>query len=947
MAGERLYSEFTDDKGTDWRVSIYDTNVTWNEANKASFVLGSEGFVISYNGNNEQAHQPIIGSSVEFTLYQNSADHTQTLNLLYSFPEGRLLLEVYRDPDGSNTLYWRGVIMAEQVERNDEPMPTPVRITASDDIGNLKDIDFSESLGDVGAGLSVKNQIIRCLGALRTYSRWADTEVILRYVNDTELTSTEDDTDPLADIIAQTPLKISDDGASEAYSCFDILRSLATAFNARVFLSEGIWWFWPLNAHKRISDAEVLGSKVKQYDKDGDAVTFGAFDQITFNNAAEQESGTDYNKLAGHTFTHLPPVLSVQRTRRYNGNMFIVRGNDDTVVTSGTNVSLADSDRTYETGTRFRVSGFVEFQVSPDASFLFGLPASRVHVEVEIYFKVGSKYYQPEEWTTDSTDRYVIDMAGFDRSNGANINTSYSFVTDELPSEQVGLDCTAVVKFYNEDDPPSNITSAYTSEDFFIDFGVEVVDGNGSNNDLVTYRATHSSDNVLVVDQGEVLFGDNIAYSAQGKLRHLFPLVENDWKSSQTAGPLPIHRLGVNEALARQKFATKIHRGTVYGLIEMWHTMEEDSEYYLPFQLSTVMNMRETTVERYKIAFDSGSITSADDPPRADGTLRGGTLDMINSSVLTVTAQTQQPKLTAGGFPDTITSGRAIQLSNLQGPIYHRIRQIDHSSGSTTTIAADSFDFVLMNSYVDTANGFGSIYLPKVADSEGRVIKFKTDDTVHANKYIKIGPATTDLTGGVLIDGQSSFAMDRDYDGITVLCNNGQWFVIQRKGKSTGGDEFPSDHLLWEGSATTGFPYFTLSNTTTWVPWSTISTYIAVNLDTGSNVTANKEYTVPETGTYEMNFFCMIRNASAGTETFSLIAGVRTGSGGSATKKQILRTSVTLASTVVQGLGGTAVFQATAGDIITPGAYIKTDGSATYDFFYHESALHGAIRRIN
>lgn len=83
MAGERLYSEFSDDKGTDWRVSIYDTNVTWSDTNKASFVLGGEGFVIKYSGNNEQQHQPIIGSSVEFTLYEETADlrHRRSVHL--------------------------------------------------------------------------------------------------------------------------------------------------------------------------------------------------------------------------------------------------------------------------------------------------------------------------------------------------------------------------------------------------------------------------------------------------------------------------------------------------------------------------------------------------------------------------------------------------------------------------------------------------------------------------------------------------------------------------------------------------------------------------------------------------------------------------------------------------------------------------------------------------
>ena len=39
MAGNRLYGEFTDDKGDSWRVSIYDTNVTWNAANATEFTL--------------------------------------------------------------------------------------------------------------------------------------------------------------------------------------------------------------------------------------------------------------------------------------------------------------------------------------------------------------------------------------------------------------------------------------------------------------------------------------------------------------------------------------------------------------------------------------------------------------------------------------------------------------------------------------------------------------------------------------------------------------------------------------------------------------------------------------------------------------------------------------------------------------------------------------------
>lgn len=783
MAGERLYGEFTDDTNESWRVSIYDTNSTWNAANKTEFTLGPDGFTLRYTGDTEQQHQPIIASSVTFTLFEQVAAHTQTLDLLYSFSEGRLLVDVYRDPDGDNTLYWRGVILAEQVERNDESFPTAVLITASDDLGNLKDVDFDLTLGDVGGGgLQVNRHLVRCLGGLRTYSRFADGEPILRYINDTELHSAEDGTNPLADIIANVPVIVDDDGTTKAHSAYDILHSLATTFNARVFLSEGVFWFWPINAHKRVSDSVAIGTAgVKQYDKDADSISWTATNGGAMNLAATPDSGTDYIKLAGHTFTHLPPALSVERTRRFNGNQFLARGNDATIITSGVNVTLADTDQTYTAGAKFRFSGSVEFQVSPDASFEFNEPASRVHIEVELVVKVGTQYYQPEEWTTDSADKYVIDVRTFDRNRGTNTVTAYSFVTDGLPSEQTGVDVTAVVKFFDE--TGTNVTASYTSDDFFFDCGVEVVDDNGSNADVKTYRATHSSTNVLVVDQGEVLFGDNIAHSAQGKLYHLLPHVENDWKSSQSAGPLPIHRLGVNEALARQKFATKLHRGTVKGLIEMWHTMVEDSEYYVPFNISVNMNRRHTNVERYKIAFDSGSITSADDEPRADGRQRQAQTDLINGVVNTVTAQVQQAKLSAGTSAAIPTGGRVINLSDIQSPEVHRITVLTHQSGVDYSFGdADTYSSIYMNKWTG-GTGFNRVFLPKVADNEGRTLSFKTDGTIAANKYFRLHPVMTDYSNGARIDGQDYFQLDRAYDGITVLCHDSQWFVIQRKEK--------------------------------------------------------------------------------------------------------------------------------------------------------------------
>lgn len=790
MAGTRHFAEFADEAGDVWRINIHDAELP-GVYTATEMKVGSEGFVLSYSGNNEQQHQPIIGSSVEFTFYEETAAHTQTLDLFYSNPEGRMLLEVYQDPDGDNRLYWRGVILAEQVVRMDEAKPTAVRITASDDLGNLKDIEFDVTLGGLGSSpLTVKNHLVRCLFGLRTAGLWSTGEGFLRYINDVEgYHESLSNPDALEDMSATIPITVEDDGTETPYNCFDILSGLATAMNARVFQSEGVFWFLPIAIHQRVADGVALGPLIKQYDKDANATSWGVSDILDVSSRQEAFSGTTYKKLAGHSFTHLPPAKSVTRTRLFNGNMFVDAGNDDTIVASGWNVTLEDNGRTYDAGTRFRVSGFVEFQVSPDPSYSFAADDSRVHIEVETLLQCGTKFYTPETWGASPSNRYVVDIRTFDRDQGVNMSTAYSWITDDLPSEQTSVDAYVVVKFF--DQTGANVTEDFVGEDFFVDARIEVLDDNGANSDQIVYRSTSSDDNVVEVEQGECIFGDPISHSAQGKIRPYITGVgylDGDWKSSQTTGPVGLHRLGVDEALARQRYATKIHSGTIHGMVlEMWMTIVEDSEYFVPFQMTKTMNLRETNVERFKIAWNSSGITSADDPPRAGGGTRGSTLDMVAVTANTLTGIVQQSKPSIGIVPDTFTGGRSMQTTTDIGPLFTRVSTIEHTSGSTETLAADGYGYAFMNTYIDTATGFGAVYLPKVADSEGRTYKFETDETIGATKYVKIGPDAGEYANGVRIDGAQVFTMDRPYDGIEVICIGGKWYVTDRKEKETGG----------------------------------------------------------------------------------------------------------------------------------------------------------------
>ena len=116
-------------------------------------------------------------------------------------------------------------------------------------------------------------------------------------------------------------------------------------------------------------------------------------------------------------------------------------------------------------------------------------------------------------------------------------------------------------------------------------------------------------------------------------------------------------------------------------------------------------------------------------------------------------------------------------------PVRHRITLLEHDNATSHTIQDDDYGYIYMNTWVGAGTGISRVYLPKVADNEGRMFRFKSDGTIAANKYYRLSIQSDEITNGVRIDGNNFLTQDRDYDGIAVLCFDGQWYVIQRKSK--------------------------------------------------------------------------------------------------------------------------------------------------------------------
>jgi hypothetical protein len=116
---------------------------------------------------------------------------------------------------------------------------------------------------------------------------------------------------------------------------------------------------------------------------------------------------------------------------------------------------------------------------------------------------------------------------------------------------------------------------------------------------------------------------------------------------------------------------------------------------------------------------------------------------------------------------------------NLRGAMYYRVTELALTNGYS--YVCTSADYCIFADYA-TASGSATatLRLPPVASNEGRVIRIKTGKALSNSRVLVVRGNVADDAG---IDGSETATMDRDYDGITVMCHKTGWYIIQRKSK--------------------------------------------------------------------------------------------------------------------------------------------------------------------
>ena len=623
----RLYSEFTDYEGDTWRINIYQDNYG---GSSSAFVLGADGFVLRYEGDNQSRYQPIIGSSVEIPFTETLSAHTNFIGALATAEEGEFTVGIFRDPDGANTLYWGGVLLPEQCVFLDEAMPRRTSLKAVDDLGNLTTILYNNAGTGYGDDATVAAHLITALSWVRHSHLWTSSTVMLKYAND--FYSVDDvGTNALtaAKVHHNSFYNPDDEGTNQFLPIYTILETFATTFNARLFQANGTYWFLPIGAYQN-STAVDFYTVTKAGTVSGSPTTLDSVYEVE----------VDGKKLRGYEHTYLPPLYKVLRTQNYSGNIPRIFRN---LTVANFTTTLTDADFDYAANSVFRISGTLRVTQPGDNTTTgntrlrrfrlrltlkvgdyylkrvatFSGAASDFHTQVGTVLTYTPHTYGATSWELTAST-YDIITPTYDINRGLTGDTTLvmplNFLTPELTADSNSIESTMAIANVSNTGAITSVTNPNTNYTIQL-YRLDQVEEDATNGDLVTYSATGLDSSRVEYEQAQVWVGDGVSLNSLGVIRidtgsSLDP--STGWQSLNYSGTgIGIHLLGVREVLGGQRTHTKVQRGTFKGgIVEMFHTLDDDGSYYLPFNLTFYANARQTEVESFFIGRDLTDITS-------------------------------------------------------------------------------------------------------------------------------------------------------------------------------------------------------------------------------------------------------------------------------------------------------------------------------------------------
>ena len=822
--GLRLYSEFHSSTNKLFKVEIYDSSFS---GTAQDFVVASNGFTLDYSGETDDIVSPIISSKCTVSAYNEDAFFDNFITDLKLYQEKRFTLKIIREDikeltdfaarviaDGGTiesesclradlvdlgasltfSNFWAGIIMQDLVTVEDTHKPYVFQITAVDGIGHLSN-KLYESVDNV----TIESFIESAVNAIDISGLYSSTDTYYgTTVNiwDTQHNySTADDVTTLTRFKALVYADKEEDGTLVYSSYFDILKDLCIAFGARFYQKDGAYYFEQYDARKGAT------RYLSTYYKNGSKIATNLVnDDVTLDGTAE--GGV---RLAGNQFNFLPALKKVQVAFNQDRlNNLLASGMTFVPATGRQDLGFVNND----SNGRLQIIGELIYQLTHNGNpgtvaLEFWRPIWEVEVRVEdvlnpgtfYYLKrewqpglTGAQLYGPTTWTTTPSYYHIDGDIGVNEATGIYLSTAVGIVTPPLP---VAGDATLDVNFqgvYDQTGATQTVPSYFTQIVESKNFRVLFLNDNGSASAVTVYSATNTDSNInsnLILDLGEIRVSDSTGlqgsfyvYNGSGWV------ASTQWRRGNSGSYTSLLKLLTKEVLSLHKKPIERYSGTVVGPYSFGIRYEFDGSFWLPMQGSYNANLDEWSSEWFKIQSSVADITVATPVGSGGGadfvariSSQQGTDEIINAVTVNTTTSAVTGNATVGGTLGvtgiSTLGATSVGEFTTRERVNVALNSIAANPGGSENLAATKHFSVITYS---GANGTYTVNLPAV--ESGIILRFKTDDTIAANKKVTLQPQS-----GERIDGEANYSLDRAYDGISLLGNGSNWFIIQKKEK--------------------------------------------------------------------------------------------------------------------------------------------------------------------
>ena len=666
----RYTSKFTDDLGGDWGVEIMDAD--YIGSSPFEFTLGADGFTLDYESEPQNRFQPVIGSTVQFAIIAQNTNDEWIVEQLAASEEGRFTVKITRDPDGSPSLFWSGVILAEQVNIEDAYFPRAIQLTASDDLGNLTNVDYNDG-GTAYTGKDyIYRHLLKSVKKVRHIDNYGTTAALLKWSNNFYESSATPSADHLADVaLLHSAWYNLDGGEIDSYaSAFEVIENIARAFNARFFQHEGAFHFIPAQLYADFTTSSN-SLTVESCRFDGTKLT-----QATV--ATKYTSETDGHRKVGNALTYMRPLQRVQKTWDTAGAIqsleliqYLNPISVGVVFPQQGFAAVSDESLNYAAGQQIAI--YTESWYRWATGVGFGVPFLRLTIQC------GSLYYTNSiTWTSgpgghsESTGSWGASAGYFyialtptwhnltEDLGDAYIVKQFTRVTADLPSDQEGLTITPAIVGWSDYGATSINNFSSASAFARVRLSAYVVAENDSAPNSIIHQAVQDGASGLTVEEHTLRIGSSGYTGTRGQMIDGAPASDitayQDFKTltDGTIAATDILTLGCREILSGQKQPVAMRRGDFYGdFIGFLNWVLVSTDGYLPTSVSFVANDCTTAVEMYQITADNTDITT----PSIQGefgddtfTNFGGASEMDASKLLDLSEQDESDSNAGDAF---------------------------------------------------------------------------------------------------------------------------------------------------------------------------------------------------------------------------------------------------------------------------------------------------------